>query len=204
MKTWQLELDNKPYRVSFDAQQSPPVIMVNDKPISLTPKLVQKGQAYNFMLNKHQATIQSIPTDEGLKVILLVDGQRIQSKPKQKAETAKLTHIPKYDTAGIFKRKQLHDEHRVNKKNMVRQIIPDWAWVAIIGILFIPAFSQLQTPSIILAGGGIAGVVMMANIPKMKEIHRFAFTIMWMCFCWSAFVIMSSRGIIRIDNLPLF
>ncbi len=204
MKTWQFDLDGKSYTVSFDAQQSPPVTLVNDKPISITPKLTQKGQAYNFSLNKHQATIQTISTDEGLKVILLVDGERVKVKPNPKAEATPLTHIPKYDTAGIFKRKQLHDEHRVDKKNIVRQIIPDWAWVAIIGILFIPAFSRLQTPSLILAGIGFVGVIGMANIPKMKEIHRFAFTIMWMCFCWSAFVIMSSRGIIRIDNLPLF
>lgn len=204
MKTWQVDLDNKPYSVSFDAQKSPPLIMVNDKPIAITPKLTQQGQAYNFMLNKHQATIQTAQTTEGLKVILLVDGQRIQSKPKQKTETTPITHLPKYDTAGIFKRKQIQDEHRTNKKNIVRQIIPDWAWVAIIGILFIPAFSRLQTASLILTGIGFIGIVGVSNIPKMKEIHRFAFTIMIMLFCWSAFVIMSSRGIIKIDNLPLF
>ncbi|HRF97564.1 MAG TPA: hypothetical protein PLZ51_20290, partial [Aggregatilineales bacterium] len=115
-----------------------------------------------------------------------------------------LTQLPKYDTAGIFKNKQLRDEQRIQHKIFIRQIIPDWAWVAIIGIMFIPAFSQLQPISLVVAGIGIVVVIGMANIPKMKEIHRFAFTIMVMLFCWSAFVMLASRGIIKIDNLPLF
>ncbi len=39
---------------------------------------------------------------------------------------------------------------------------------------------------------------------KGDAIHRFAFTMMWMMFCWSAFVILASRGIIKIANIPLF
>ncbi|MCU0480796.1 MAG: hypothetical protein MUE54_06225 [Anaerolineae bacterium] len=205
MKIWQFERAGKSYTVSCDPQKTPPVVLVNDKPVALTPKLTQKGQAYNFMVNKHQATIQMIQTDAGIRVSLLIDGERVQSHSVSQADTPMPKLNPDYDGATTFKRKQIQDDHRQKRqKNAVRQIIPDWAWVSIIGILFIPAFSRLQMPSLILAGIGFLGVVAMANIPKMKEIHRFAFTIMWMCFCWAAFVILSSRGIIKVDNLPLF
>ncbi|MCL4253690.1 MAG: hypothetical protein KJ043_07925, partial [Anaerolineae bacterium] len=89
-------------------------------------------------------------------------------------------------------------------KSLMRQLIPDWTWVSIIGIMIIPAYAQMQTPAVILGAIGIVMAILLANIPKMKDIHRFAFTMMWMMFCWSAFVILASRGIIKIANIPLF
>lgn len=205
MKMWQFEHAGKSYRVSFDPKTTPPIVLVNDKPVALTPKLTQKGQAYNFMMNQSQATIQTIQTDGGIRVVLLVDGERVQSRATSPTDTTAPKLNPDYDGATLFKRKQIQDDQRQKRQKMlIRQIIPDWAWVSIIGILFIPAFGRMQPASVILAGIGFVGAVLMANIPKMKEIHRFAFTIMWMCFCWSAFVILSSRGIIKVDNLPLF
>jgi hypothetical protein len=204
MKTWQFDLDGNAHTLVFDAEKSPPVVTLDGKPLSITPKLTKNGQAYGFMLHKHTGTIQTMQTEKGLRYGLVIDGQPVTPRPQPKADVAPLTQLPKYDTAGIFRNKQLRDEQRIQKKIFIRQIIPDWAWVAIIGIMFIPAFSQLQPVSLVLAGIGIVVVVGVANIPKMKEIHRFAFTIMVMLFCWSAFVILASRGIIKIDNLPLF
>ena len=204
MKTWQFEVDGQVHILKLDTQKSPLTATLDDKPLALTSKLTQKGLAYNFAVNKHTGTIQPMPTEKGLRYALLIDGKPVSSRLTEKADVKPLTHIPKYDNAGIFRRKQEHDEHRTAQKSLMRQLIPDWTWVSIIGIMIIPAYAQMQTPAVILGAIGIVMAIVLANIPKMKDIHRFAFTMMWMMFCWSAFVILASRGIIKIANIPLF
>ncbi|MDZ4670907.1 MAG: hypothetical protein SH821_08560 [Phototrophicales bacterium] len=208
MKTWQVELDGKTHIITLDGGKTPPMLVVDDKPKPVTLKLTKMGQAYDFSLHKHTGTIQQIETDKGMRYGLLIDGKPI--RPPKKLDVKMTTTpssssvLPKYDSAGIFRRKQLNKEQSIHQKSTIRQIIPDWTWVSIIGILFIPAFSQLQPASIIIAGVGIVGVIIISNIRQMKDGHRFAFTIMIMVLCWSAFVIMASRGIIKIANIPLF
>lgn len=204
MKTWQFEVDGQLHILKVDTQQSPLTATLDDKPLTLTSKLTQKGGAYSFVVNKHTGTIQPIQTEKGLRYGLLIDGKPVSTRPTEKADVKPLTHIPKYDNAGIFRRKQEQDEHRTARKSLMRQFIPDWTWVSIIGIMIIPAYAQMQTPAVILGAIGIVMAILIANIPKMKDIHRFAFTMMWMMFCWSAFVILASRGIIKIANIPLF
>lgn len=208
MKTWQFELDGKPHSITADTEKSPPVVLVDDKPKSVTLKLTQMGRAYDFMVNKHTATIQEVETDKGIRYGLLIDGKPIRppKKPDVKMTTTKssASALPKYDSAMVFRRKQFNTERSSGQKSALRQAIPDWTWVSLIGILFIPAFSQLQPASLVIAGVGIVLVIVVSNIRQIKDGHRFAFTIMIMVLCWSAFVIMASRGIIKINNIPLF
>ncbi|MCL4252485.1 MAG: hypothetical protein KJ043_01745, partial [Anaerolineae bacterium] len=148
MKIWQFEVDGQLHILKVDTQQSPLTATLDDKPLALTSKLTQKGDAYSFVINKHTGTIQPMQTEKGLRYALLIDGKPVSSRPAEKAEVKPLTPVSKYDNAGIFRRKQVQDEHRISKKSLMRQLIPDWTWVSIIGIMIIPAYAQMQTPAV--------------------------------------------------------